>query len=108
MTSIRVPNLLPSASGFAFSRSWPHNPIRRFKFDDITTLSIGDAANGLWGRASLQIWDPNFGRDCDVVLRFHTADPWRVVTQTWNWDDPKPVCFFSAPSAPSNPAPFGG
>jgi hypothetical protein len=57
-------------------------------------------------RVSLRIWDPNFPRDDDVVLGFDSADPSGVVTPTWTKDDPKPVCFFSAPYASGDPAPF--
>ena len=57
-------------------------------------------------QVALRIWDPNFPRDDDVVLGFDTADPSGVVAPTWSKDDPKPVCFFAAPYAPRDPAPF--
>lgn len=55
---------------------------------------------------AMRIWDPNFPRDDGVVLGFDTADPSGVVTPTWTRDDPKPVCFFGAPYAARDPAPF--
>ena len=55
---------------------------------------------------SLRIWDPNWPRDDDVVLGFDTADPSGMVAPTWTKPDARPVCFFSAPYAAHDPAPF--
>jgi hypothetical protein len=58
MTSVRVPNFLPSTSGFAYdNNAWPHNPIRQFKLGNVASLNIGDAANGLCGGMSFTLAD---------------------------------------------------
>ena len=57
MTSVRVPNFVPTQRGFHFSNSWPPNPIRSFKLGNVATLNIGDAANGLCGGMSFTIRD---------------------------------------------------
>ena len=57
MTSVRVPNFLPSTSGFAYNNWWPSNPIRQFKLGNVATLNIGDAANGLCGGMSFTLAD---------------------------------------------------
>jgi hypothetical protein len=57
MASVRVPGFLPSTSGFPFPNAWPHDPIREFRLDDIATLTIGDAANGLCGGMSFTMAD---------------------------------------------------
>jgi hypothetical protein len=57
-------------------------------------------------RVGLRIWDPNWPRDDDVVLGFDTADPGGVVATTWTKPDARPLCFFAAPYASKDPAPF--
>ena len=49
MPSRIVSGFLPSTSGFAFSNSFPHVPVRTIGIPGIVTVPIGDAANGLCG-----------------------------------------------------------
>lgn len=44
-----VPGFLPSTSGFRFSNSFPHVPVRRIGIPGVLSLPIGDASNGLCG-----------------------------------------------------------
>lgn len=44
-----VPGFLPSTSGFRFSNSFPHVPVRRIGVPGVLSVGIGDAANGLCG-----------------------------------------------------------
>jgi len=57
-------------------------------------------------RVTLRICDPNWPRDDTVTLAFDTANPTGVVTPAWSRPDTPPVCFFSAPYASRDPAPF--
>lgn len=49
MTSRVVPGFLPSASGFRFSNSFPHVPVRNIGIPGVISIPIGDASNGLCG-----------------------------------------------------------
>jgi hypothetical protein len=57
-------------------------------------------------RVTLRICDPNWPRDDEVTLAFDTASPNGVVSATWSRTEAAPVCFFSAPYEPVDPAPF--
>lgn len=47
-TRVSVPGFRPSANGFRFTNSWPHDPLRRINLR-IVDVPIGDASNGLCG-----------------------------------------------------------
>ena len=57
MASVRVPNFSPKVNGFHFPNAFPKEPIRTFRLDNIATLDIGDAANGLCGGMSFTTRD---------------------------------------------------
>ena len=57
MTTVRVPNFVPTQRGFHFTNAFPPNPIRSFKMGSVATLNIGDAANGLCGGMAFTIRD---------------------------------------------------
>lgn len=57
MTSVRVPDFLPSTRGFAFANSWPQIPLWELQLGSIAKLSLGDAANGLCGGMSFAAAD---------------------------------------------------
>lgn len=57
MPSVRVGDFMPSVNGFHFNNSFPSEPIREFRLGNITTLDIGNAANGLCGGMSFTVRD---------------------------------------------------
>jgi hypothetical protein len=56
--------------------------------------------------ATLRICDPNWPRDDTVTITLNTSDPSGGATPTWSKPDAPLVCFFHAPFAPIDPAPF--
>ncbi len=57
MASVRVLDFTPKVNGFHFPNAFRAEPIRRFRLGNITTLDIGDAANGLCGGMSFTVRD---------------------------------------------------
>jgi hypothetical protein len=67
-------------------------------------IAYGYDTNG--STVTLRIADPNWARDDGVTLSFDTADPKGLITPAWSRPDTPPVCFFVAPYASVDPAPF--
>ena len=56
VTTVRVPNFLPSANGLKFGNSWPHEADVTLRLQGFV-YGIGDAANGLCGGMSFMTAD---------------------------------------------------
>lgn len=56
-TTVRVPNFLPSTSGFKFANSWPHEAHLSLRLQGRFIFGIGDAANGLCGGMAFETAD---------------------------------------------------
>lgn len=54
--SARVPGFLPSACGFHFGNSWPHQPVIEIPFPT-GPIKVGDAAGGLCGGMAFAVRD---------------------------------------------------
>ena len=57
MTTRTVPGFLPSTSGFRFSNSFPHVPVRQIGVPGVISIPIGDASNGLCGGMAFAVRD---------------------------------------------------
>jgi len=57
MTSRVVPGFLPSTSGFRFSNSFPHVPVRNIGIPGVISIPIGNASNGLCGGMAFAVRD---------------------------------------------------
>ena len=57
VTTVRVPDFLPSTSGLRFGNSWPHEADLALRLQGRFIFGIGDAANGLCGGMSFTVAD---------------------------------------------------